>query len=113
MNFVLAIILGTIIGWVVLIVVVPIAEKITREVSMPPWPEMAWKFAVVALTNNAISVLLSPVNSFLAWIVAVIVFWVLMVKWFQVSFLAAVVMCVVSFVLNVALRLLVLGALGQ
>ena len=102
MKYLLVFVLGTIISWVALNVVIPIAQKL-GDFSMPPWREMAWKLAVIAAAGNLVTIILDPVNVFLSWVVGVIVFWTFMVKWFQVDFFGGFMIVVVSWVLQIVL----------
>ena len=106
-------VLGTIISWISLIIVIPIARKMA-EFSMPPWPETLWKLAIVSACGNAVAMGLDPINGFLSWIVGAIVFWTFMVKWFDVDFFGAVIIVVVSWFLRIVfggmLMAIILGA---
>ncbi len=111
MEYVLVFLIGTVITWVSLIIIIPIAQKLA-EFSMPPWPETLWKLAVVAAAGNIISVALDPLHHLLSWAVGFVVFWALMVKWFDVDLFGAVIIVVVSWFLRLVLVGLFLGALG-
>ena len=110
MIHVLAILLGTIVSWVTLLIVVPIARKLA-DFAWPPWPEALWKLAVIALAGNVITVALDPVNALLSWAVGGVVFWVLMVKWFEIDLFGAIVIVFVSWIVRVVLMVHLLGAL--
>jgi len=112
MLYVIMFLVGTFISWVVLLIVVPIAQKLA-DFSMPPWPEALWKLAVVAGVINLVALLLDPVNWFLSWIVAAVLFWVLMVKWFDVDFFGATIIVVISWVVRIFLFGLVIAAIAS
>ena len=95
MSYAIAFLAGTFITWVILLIVVPIAQKLA-DFGMPPWPETLWKLAVVAAAYVAVTVALNPVHGFVSEIGGAIVFFFLMVKWFQIDFFGAVIIVVVS-----------------
>ena len=106
----LVFVIGTAISWVTLLIVIPIAQKLA-DFSMPPWPETLWKLAVVAGAYNGVLLALTPVNIFLAWIAMAVVFFSLMVKWFDVDFFGAVIIVVVSAVVRFVANMLLAGLL--
>jgi len=109
------IVLGTLIGavgtWITLLIVVPIAGRIA-SFSFPGWGTAVWKLGVIALATNVLSTLVGSFNGTLGWIVAVVVFWVLMVKWFDVDFLGAVVIVVISWLVRIFLVGAIIAALA-
>ncbi len=102
MEYVVACIIGTVISWGSLMFIIPVARKIA-EFSMPPWPETMWKLAVVSLCGNFVDVVLTPVNVFVSLIVGAVVFWTLMVKWFDVDWFGAMAIVIASCILRVLL----------
>jgi hypothetical protein len=106
MEIVTSIFIGALGTWLTLLIVTPLAGRIA-QFSFPGWKDALWKLAVVALATNAVTAVLEPVNGTLSWIVSAIVFWVLMVKWFDVDFLGAVVIIVISLLV----RMFVIGAI--
>ncbi len=108
MEYVLGFILGTILSWIGLLIVIPIAQKLA-DFSMPPWPEALWKLAVVAGAGNAVAVALGPINAWLSLIVGAVLFFVLMFKWFDIDFFGACVIVVATWVLRSVLMALLLG----
>jgi hypothetical protein len=106
MDIVLAILLGALGTWVTLMIVVPIAGRLA-EFSFPGWGAAAWKLAVIALVTNALSALLAPVSGILSWIAGFVVFWGLMVKWFEMNVLGAVLVVVIS----LFVRIFIVGAI--
>ena len=102
MTYVIIFVLSTIISLVSLLIVIPLARKIA-DFSMPPWPEALWKLAVVSACGNAVAMGLDPINGFLSWIVGAAVFWMFMVKWFDVDFFGAIVIVIVSWFLRIVL----------
>ena len=95
MQYVVAIVVGAILSWILLLIVIPIARRIA-DFSLPPWPETLWKLAVVAVVGSTINVVLDPVNTWISLIASFVVFMVFMVKWFDVDFFGAVIIVVVS-----------------
>ncbi len=112
MEYVLAFVLGTVVSFAVLMVAVPIAQKI-GDFALPPMGERAAMLAAIAAGVNLIDVALRPFSPIVAWVLGVIVFWVLMVKWFQVDFLGAVVIVVITWVVRVVLMGLLLAAFAM
>ncbi|MDY7009618.1 MAG: hypothetical protein SVV80_02560 [Planctomycetota bacterium] len=110
MEYVIIFVLGSVISWISLMIVIPIAQK-WAEFSMPPWPETMWKLAVVSACGNAVAMCLDPINGFLSWIVGAVVFWTFMVKWFDVDFFGAIVIVIISWVLRVVLGGVLIGIL--
>jgi len=110
MELVAGILIGTVISWITLLIVVPIAQKLA-DFGMPPLPQMLWMLAVVAVANNGVAILLGLVNPFLGWAGGVIVFWTLMWKWFDLDLWGAVIIVVVSWVLQMILLTAVMGLL--
>ena len=106
METFLAILIGALGTWITLLIVVPIAGRIA-SFSFPGWGQAVWKLGVIALATNVLTTTVGAFNGTLAWIVGMVVFWVLMVKWFDVDFLGAVVIVVVSWLV----RIFVFGAI--
>lgn len=102
MEYVLAFVLGTVVSFVVLMLAIPIAQKF-GDFALPPMGERAAKLAAIAAGVNLIDIALRPFSPIAAWVLGVIVFWVLMVKWFQVDFLGAVVIVVITWVVRIVL----------
>ena len=105
-----AILVGTVISWITLLIVVPIAQKLA-DFGMPPFPQMLWMLAVVAVASNGASTVLALVNPLLGWAGGVIVFWTLMWKWFDLDLWGAVIIVVVSWVIRMFLLTAVMGLL--
>ena len=112
MFYVLVFLIGTIITWVTLLIVIPIAQKLA-DFGFPPWPETLWKLAVIAAGVNAASVALDPVHWLLATLVSAIVFFTFMVKWFQIDFFGAMIIVVVSLIVRSVLMIFAMGALAS
>lgn len=89
----------TIASWVVLLLAIPIAQKLA-QFSMPLWPEALWKLAVIAGATNAASMALAPINFWLAAIAGTAVMWVLLAKWFDVDFFGMMVVVFVTMVVR-------------
>lgn len=95
-DLVLGILVAFVIQWAILMVVIPIAGRIAGF-SFPGFKFAAGRLAVVVLATSIASAFLSPVSSLLAWAVSLVIFWVAMVKWFDVDLMGAAVICVVNF----------------
>ena len=108
MTYVIILLVGTVISWISLLIVIPIAQKVA-DFSMPPWPETLWKLAVVSACGNAVAMCLDPINVFLSWIVGAVVFWTFMVKWFDVDFFGAIVIVIITWVLRIVLTGVLIG----
>ena len=106
METFLGILVGVLGTWITLLIVVPIAGRIA-SFSFPGWGQAAWKLGVIALATNVLTAIVGAFSDTLGWIVGLVVFWVLMVKWFDVDFLGAVVIVVVSWLV----RIFVFGAI--
>jgi len=107
MEIALVLLFGAAFSWVTLVILIAIGQKLA-DLSVPPWPETLWKLAVIAIVYNALAAVLEPVNWLLSIVIGAVVFWTLMVKWFQVDFLGATILVVLSTVIQFAL----LAALG-
>lgn len=110
-TYVLLFLIGTLLSWVSLLVVVPIAQKIA-EFSFPPWDESAWKLLIVASATSLVSTAVGAFSTYLSWLVGAAVFWILMVKWFDVDMFGAVAIAFVTRMFNVALLLAAAGLLA-
>lgn len=110
LAFALTFLILTLISLITLLIVIPIARKVA-DFSMPPWPETLWKLAVVAGVVNAISLGLAPVNIVVSWIVATVVFWVIMVKWFDVDLFGAIIIVIVSSLVRIVVSTVVVDGM--
>ncbi len=102
MEYVLGFLILSLFSWVLLLIVVPVAQKLA-DFSMPPWPETLWKLAVVATAVNLVAIALDPVNAIVSWVVGAIVFFFLMVKWFDVDLFGAVIIVFVNWMVRIFL----------
>ena len=109
MDYIAAFLLGTLVSWVSLLVVLPLAQKFA-EFGLPGWRQLLWQVALVAAIVNAVSVGLGPVNGILAWIASSVVFWILMVKWFAVDLFGAVIIVVVNMIISFAAFIFLIAA---
>ncbi|MDP6045416.1 MAG: hypothetical protein QGH94_02630 [Phycisphaerae bacterium] len=111
MTAILAIIIlfSILFSWVSLVIVIAVGQNIA-DLSVPPWPETLWKLAVIAIVSNLIVVFL-PLGPILSALILIVVFWTLMVKWFQVDFLGAIILSAISAVIRWALLGLINGLL--
>lgn len=107
-----AVLIGTLGMWITLLVVVPIAGRIA-SFSFPGWGPALWKLGVIALAVNVLSAIIGEFNGTLAWIAAVVVFWVLMVKWFDVDLLGAVVIVAVSWLVRMFVTATIIAAIAS
>ena len=110
MEYAITIVIGSLVSWLILLIVVPISQKLA-DFAFPPWGEALWKLALVALACTAVETGLGPIHWLLAWVVSAILFWVLMVKWFQIDFFGAVIIVIVSWVTQRAIMLVLLATL--
>jgi hypothetical protein len=116
MELVLGWIVACLIEWALLLIVIPIARRLA-DFSMPGPVEMAWKLLVIVLLKNLVGTGATYVLNmpFLGSIIGAVIFWVGMVKVFEIDFFGAVIIMVVSWVLQyivvAALLAVVCGAL--
>jgi len=110
MEYLLSFLIGTVITWVMLLIVIPIA-RLLADFSLPPWPERMAKLAVIAAGVNLVQIALGEVNEFLAIIVSAIVFFTLLHKWFDVDVWGAVVIVIISWAVRMALFRALMGLL--
>ena len=102
-----ALIAGSIMEWVILLVVIPIAQRLA-DFSMPPALEMAKKLLGIVLLKSFIGAGIAMVlGGLFGSIAAAIVLWTGLTKIFDLDFFGAVMIVGVSFVL----RAFVVGAL--
>ena len=112
MEFIVGFAIGSVISWILLLIVVPIAQRLA-DFGLPPWPEMLWKLGVVVVAANAASEALGMVHFFLAWIGGAVVFWVFMVKWFEVDFFGAFIIIAVTVIVRAWLVFLLMGIVSS
>jgi hypothetical protein len=104
--------MGTGIEWLVLLLVIPIAQKLA-DFSMPGLVEMLWKLFVIVLAKNlVIAVAALAVGSFAGGLVGLAVFWIGMVKVFEVDFFGAIIIIVVSWLLQIFVIAAVIAGAG-
>ena len=84
MEYILVLLISTVLSWILLMIVIPIAQKLA-DFSMPPWGETMWKLAVVSLAMNGATMLLDPVHFLLGGAAGIIVLWILLAKWLDVD----------------------------
>ena len=107
--FLLSFVIATAISWVLLLIIIPIAQKVS-QFSMPPWGEALWKLAVVAAASNAAAVAANPLHWFLGTVAGAVVFFVLMHKWFDVDLFDAIVITAVSWIVRQVVFMALIGA---
>ncbi|MBU0717722.1 MAG: hypothetical protein KJ749_05685 [Planctomycetes bacterium] len=102
---------GSGIEWVVLLIVIPIAQRLA-DFSMPGTVEMAWKLLIIVLLKNLISLGVGEVAGGLVGSLAgAIVFWVGLWKVFDLDFFGAVIIVVVSWFVQWFLIGAIVGAM--
>lgn len=111
MEIFMTILLGTLGTWVTLMIVVPIAGRLAGF-SFPGWATAAWQLAVIALVTNAVTALLAPVSGLLSWLAGFVVFWGLMVKWFDMNLLGAVLVVIISMLVRIFLVGAIIAAMA-
>ena len=112
MEYIQHFVIASLISWVSLLIIIPIARKVA-DFSMPPWPETLWKLAVIAAAGNGVAVVLDPLNTFLSWAVGIFVFFGLLYKLFDVDFFGALVIVVVSWLVRVFLLAALIGVISS
>ena len=110
MELIIGLIVGSLIEWVILLFVIPIAQRMA-DFSMPGPIEMAWKLLVIVLLKNFVAYGVAELAGmgFVGSVVGAIVFWVGMVKVFEVDFFGAVIIMVVSWILQYYIVATLLG----
>lgn len=111
MDFVLRLVIGVPLNWAALMLVIPLAARIAGF-SFPGIKESAWKLAVVVLVTTVIALTLAPAIGFGASVINFAIFWTAMVKWFDVDLIGAVVIVVLSFFVNMAMGMVIVGLFG-
>jgi hypothetical protein len=109
LGYAVVFVLMTVLQWVILLIAVPIAQRL-MDFSLPLWPERTWKLAVVAAGVTLASMLLSPLHvPLLPMIGSVLVLWAMMARWFDVGPASAFVVSLVSGAMSYFLALFVLA----
>jgi len=109
MEYLVAWLIGVALGWVVLLVVMLIAQRIA-DFGMPPFAEFAWRAAVVVGVTSAVGGALDLIHPWLSLGVCVLLWIGLMEKLFDLDFYQIVVIVLVSWLLQWALFALLLIA---
>ncbi len=110
MVLLIPILFGFLFSWISLVILIAIGQNLA-DLSVPPWPETLWKLAVIAAIPNVFVILL-PLNPFLGGLIMIVVFWTFMVKWFQVDFLGAIILSVLSALIRMGLLAALAGVLA-
>lgn len=110
MGYVVLFAAGTVVTWLTLLVVLPIAQKLA-DFGLPGWRDLLWQLAVVAVVVNGVSLALAPFSGILSWLASSVVFWVMMVKWFDVDLFGAVVIVAVNIVIGIIARVVLVAVL--
>ena len=87
--------LGCVAFWILLLIVVLLAQKLA-DFALPPWPETMLKLGVIAVLVNTLTAGLDMVNVWLSWIGGAALFWALIVKWFEVDPFGALMIIAVA-----------------
>ena len=111
MEILLDIVVGTIISWVGLMIVVPIAGK-WLGFGIPSLGEFAWKLAVIVLAASVVSAVLTPVHWALASVASFALIWLLMSRWFDADLLGVIVTLVLWWLLRMWVAMAILAALA-
>lgn len=111
MEYVVEFLVGTAITWVILLIVLPLAQKLA-DFGLPAWPQLLWQAALLSAIVNALSVALDPVSGWVSWLASLVVFWALMVKWFDVDFFGAIIIIVIGYLVRWWALMLLLGLLA-
>ena len=113
MDLLIGLLVGSLVEWIILLIVIPIAQRLA-DFSMPEPVELAWKLAVIVLLKNVVAVGVGvPAGGFVGNIVAAVVFWVGLWKVFDLDMFGAVIIVVVSFLVQMFIGTLILNAIGS
>ena len=100
MDVIAELVVGSAIEWLILLVVIPIAQRLA-DFSMPPALEMAKKLFIIVLLKSIIGMGIAMIlGGFPGSIAAAIVLWTGLVKLLDLDFFGAIMIVVVSFVLR-------------
>ncbi len=100
MELLVDLVIGSVIEWAILMIVIPIAQRLA-DFSMPGAVEMAWKLAAIVLLKNIVgSGLGSAVGGFGGGLAAIAVFWGGLYKVFDLDIFGAVIILVASWIVN-------------
>lgn len=110
MGYLAAFVINTAVTWVVLLLVILIGRKVA-DLSTPGTPELMWRLAIIAAACCGVALALESVNEYLGMAVAAVVFWTLMVKWFDVDLLGAFVLTIISWFVKGVIMMVLLSAL--
>lgn len=101
MEILILVLVGTFLSWISLVILIAIGQGLA-DLSVPPWPETLWKLAVIAAVVDVLTIAL-PLHPLLTSLIVAVVFWIFMVKWFQVDLLGAIILVVLSMVIRWAM----------
>ncbi len=85
--------------WVVLMVVLPIAQRLA-DFALPDLVERSWKLLVIIVASTLAAMFLGAINPLVGMIASVAVFWIGMVKVFDVDMFGAVIIVVIRWLVN-------------
>ncbi len=109
MEYVIAFFVYTLISWIFLMIVLPIARSIV-DFSLPPMGELAWRAAVVAGAGVLTDMVLSPISGLLAMVAGFVVFYGLMYKLFDSGLFSTFVIAVLNWLIVVLLSGMIFAA---
>ncbi len=100
------------VDWAFLIVALIIAGRMGK-VSLPERPELIKQTGLIVLAITGIAVVGGLVfgDSVLAWGPAVVVYWMLLNRWFDVDLAAAIWLIIIGWITRLALSVVAMGVL--
>jgi hypothetical protein len=111
MAMVLGLLIYLVFNWIVLMVVVVIAQRLA-DFPLPPWVELAWKLAAILAVTILASFLLDRVSPILGWLASAVIFWVGLWKVLELDMFGVVVIWVLNMVLRWILGGILIAALS-
>lgn len=96
---------GLVTAWLVLLAAMRISQRAT-DYSLPPVPALLWKTAVAVAVPSAVSAGMDLWNPILSPVVAMVVFWGLMAKLFDLDLLQLLIIVVATWLIRLAVLLL-------
>jgi len=110
MGLILALVVGSLIEWVILLIVIPIAQRLA-DFSTPAPVETAWKLLVIVLLKNVIGFGIGDVAGwFFGRVAGIVVFWGGLKKVFDIDLFGAGIIIVVSFLVQTFLITILMAA---
>lgn len=107
------VVVQSILTWIVLMVIVPFAQRVA-EFGLPPLGEMAWKLMVVVVLANTIEVTFGLAGWWVGWLAGGVAFWAGMYQVFEgLDFFGACIIVVINWVLQWILMMTLLSAVRR